>query len=87
MVWRKIRAIDLVLHVLCILAPNPGCQEMFSHVLSSGDNCFPPHLMNQAGDYICLYILCPFAVYYLRYAVTSFFTMSRIYLADGKRAG
>ncbi len=33
------------------------------------------------------YILCPFAVYYLRYAVTSFFTMSRISLADGKRAG
>jgi hypothetical protein len=32
-------------------------------------------------------ILCPFAVYYLRYAVTSFFTISRIYLADGKRAG
>jgi hypothetical protein len=32
-------------------------------------------------------ILCPFAVYYLRYAVTSFFTMSRISLAGGKRAG
>jgi hypothetical protein len=31
--------------------------------------------------------LCPFAVYYLRYAVRSFFTMSRISLADGKRAG
>ena len=31
--------------------------------------------------------LCPFAVYYLRYAVTSFFTISRISLADGKRAG
>ena len=31
--------------------------------------------------------LCPFAVYYLRYAVTSFFTISRIYLAEGKRAG
>jgi hypothetical protein len=28
-----------------------------------------------------------FAVYYLRYAVRSFFTMSRISLADGKRAG
>ena len=35
------------------------CQEMFSHVLSSGDNCFPPHLMNQAGDYISLYIFPP----------------------------
>jgi hypothetical protein len=34
-----------------------------------------------------VYILCPFAVYYLRYAVTSFFTISRIYLVDGKRAG
>jgi hypothetical protein len=34
-----------------------------------------------------IYILCPFAVYYLRYAVRSFFTMSRISLADGKRAG
>ncbi len=32
-------------------------------------------------------LLCPFAVYYLRYAVRSFFTMSRISLADGKRAG
>ncbi len=32
-------------------------------------------------------ILCPFAVYYLRYAVRSFFTFSRIYLPDGKRAG
>jgi hypothetical protein len=32
-------------------------------------------------------VLCPFAVYYLRYAVRSFFTMSRISLADGKRAG
>jgi hypothetical protein len=32
-------------------------------------------------------ILCPFAVYYLRYEVRSFFTMSRISLADGKRAG
>ncbi len=31
--------------------------------------------------------LCPFAVYYLRYAVRSFFTLSRISLADGKRAG
>jgi hypothetical protein len=31
--------------------------------------------------------LCPFAAYYLRYAVTSFFTLSRISLADGKRAG
>jgi hypothetical protein len=30
-------------------------------------------------------ILCPFAVYYLRYAVRSFFTMSRISLADCKR--
>ncbi len=34
-----------------------------------------------------IYILCPFAVYYLRYAVRSFFTMSRISPADGKRAG
>jgi hypothetical protein len=31
--------------------------------------------------------LCPFAVYYLRYAFTSFFTLSHISLADGKRAG
>ncbi len=36
---------------------------------------------------IRLLILCPFAVYCLRYAVKSFFTMSRISLADGKRAG
>jgi hypothetical protein len=32
-------------------------------------------------------VLCPFAVYYLRYAVRSFFTLSRISLADGKTAG
>ncbi len=32
-------------------------------------------------------ILCPFAAYYLRYAVRSFFTLSRISLTDGKRAG
>ncbi len=31
--------------------------------------------------------LCPFAVYYLRYAVRSFFTLSRISLPDGKIAG
>jgi hypothetical protein len=31
--------------------------------------------------------LCPFAVYYILYAVRSFFTMSRISLVDGKRAG
>ncbi len=36
---------------------------------------------------IKLETLCPFAVYYLRYAVTWFFTMSRIPLVDGKRAG
>ncbi len=36
----------------------------------------------------CTYnCLCPFAVYYLRYAVTSFFTMSRTFLADSKTAG
>jgi hypothetical protein len=34
-----------------------------------------------------LLLLCPFAVYYIRYAVRSFFTMSRISLADGKRVG
>jgi hypothetical protein len=38
-------------------------------------------------DFFPLNFLCPFAVYYLRYAVTSFFTMSRISLAGGKRAG
>ncbi len=32
-------------------------------------------------------LLCPFAVYYLRYAVRSFFTMSRMSLVDGNRAG
>ncbi len=34
-----------------------------------------------------LLILCPFAAYYLRYAVRLFFTLSRISLAEGKRAG
>jgi hypothetical protein len=33
------------------------------------------------------WLLCPFAVYYLRYAVRAFFTLSRISLAEGKRAG
>ena len=33
------------------------------------------------------FFLCPFAVYYLRYAVMSFFTISRISLAEGKTAG
>ncbi len=37
------------------------------------------------GVNICF--LCPFAVYYLCYAVTSFFTLSRISLAVGKTAG
>ncbi len=32
-------------------------------------------------------VLCPFAVYYLRYGVRSFFTMYRIPPADGKTAG
>jgi hypothetical protein len=36
---------------------------------------------------LTLDFLCPFAVYYLRYAVRSFFTMSRISLAEGKTAG
>jgi hypothetical protein len=31
--------------------------------------------------------LCPFAAYFLRYATTSFFTISRIPLSDGKTAG
>ncbi len=39
------------------------------------------------GQHNTVAILCPFAVYYLRYAVRSFFTMSRISLADAKRAG
>jgi hypothetical protein len=34
-----------------------------------------------------LCFLCPFAVYYLRYGVRPLFTMSRISLVDGKRAG
>jgi hypothetical protein len=36
---------------------------------------------------IYIYILCPFAVYYLRYAAMSFFTISRISLVDSRRAG
>ena len=46
-----------------------------------------------SGSYPAIFVtgenefLCPFAVYYLRYAVTLFFTISRIYLAEGKRAG
>ncbi len=50
---------------------------------------FPLLTNSQALDSFYIYILCPFAVYYIRYAyaVRSFFTMSRISLADGKRAG
>jgi hypothetical protein len=40
-----------------------------------------------SGRHSTKYILCPFAVYYLRYAVTSFFTIYRISLVGGKRAG
>ncbi len=43
--------------------------------------------INIALNNIELYTLCPFAAYYLRYAVRSFFTLSRISLAEGKRAG
>jgi hypothetical protein len=39
------------------------------------------------GNNDTLLHLCPFAVYYLRYTVTSFFTISRISLADSKTAG
>ncbi len=55
------------------------------------------HAHNKIKDHLCIRLiskvqkshqnLCPFAVYYLRYAVRSFFTLSRISLADGKRAG
>ncbi len=58
---------------------------------------YPPGSIPYSADQQCgsgsttlhtaLLFLCPFAVYYLRYAVRSFFTMSRIYLADSKRAG
>jgi hypothetical protein len=41
-----------------------------------------PSKSNKEKNYFC-----PFAEYYLRYAVTSFFTMSGISLVDGKRAG
>ncbi len=37
--------------------------------------------------HVILFNLCPFAVYYLRYGVRPLFTMSRIFPADGKRAG
>jgi hypothetical protein len=46
-------------------------------------NCFPEKFFTNAKR---KKFLCPFAVYYLRYAVTSLFTLSRISLADGKRA-
>jgi hypothetical protein len=36
---------------------------------------------------ILLYFLCPVAVYYLRYAVRSFFTISCISLADSNGNG
>jgi hypothetical protein len=42
--------------------------------------------MQAAGGLINIF-LCPFAVYCLHYAVMPFFTISRISLADGKRAG
>jgi hypothetical protein len=52
------------------------------------NDCFLRH--NSLFSVIAIgtfYSLCPFAEYYLRYEVTSFFTISRISLADGKRAG
>jgi hypothetical protein len=45
---------------------------------------YPPPL---PASYSISQFLCPFALYYLRYAVRSFFTLSRISLADGKTAG
>jgi hypothetical protein len=43
--------------------------------------------MTMGSGLVLQQFLFPYAVYYLRYAVRSFFTMSRIALADGKRAG
>ncbi len=45
--------------------------------------------MDAYKDFVFCFLnfLCPFAAYYLRYAVRSFFTLSRISLAEGKRAG
>ncbi len=57
--------------------------------MGTGEN--RPKAEMEAGTEIMMLVLeqflCPFSVYYLRYAVRSFFTMSRISLADGKRAG
>ncbi len=45
------------------------------------------HFLTDDGLINTQRILCPFAVYYLRYGVRSFFTMYRIPPADGKTAG
>ncbi len=47
----------------------------------------PIYALTLSGKSVNVFSLCPFAVYYLRYAVRSFFTLSRISLADSKRAG
>ncbi len=59
------------------------CDILFSSRMPHAQ-CMLIVLLPQAQ---CTLILCPFAEYYLRYAVRSFFTLSRISLADGKRAG
>ncbi len=53
-----------------------GTNFVFSHI-----TFYLANIRQQYG------LLCPFAVYYLRYAATLFFTLSRISLVDGKRAG
>ncbi len=57
------------------------------HVRRSGPHQAGPTGQVSAQTHNTKLILCPFAEHYLRYAVTSFFTISRISLADGKRAG
>ncbi len=69
------------------------CQVCLCMLAKNDNICNTSVVLYLCMDYLwdpCRFLytfLCPFAVYYLRYAVRSFFTMSRISPADGKRAG
>jgi hypothetical protein len=60
--------------------PDPNCFHPGSRIRIKEFKYYNPQKIKING-------LCPFAVYYLRYAVRSFFTLPRISLADGKTAG
>jgi hypothetical protein len=52
-------------------------REMAHKVIVPKKNIMSQSFLN-SGTLVILCLLCPFAVYYLRYAVRSFFIISRI---------